>query len=88
VPGSAGNVGPARPDLVVAFEMSYSPEQPERRRRNLYDTGLWERDLNGYAVCPWCAAMIYSERADFHQEKCAAAPPDRRSELEAEELVE
>jgi len=54
-------------------------EVPERRQRNLRDTQLWERDLNGYAICPWCAAMIYADRADFHQERCAAASPERRA---------
>lgn len=51
---------------------------PDRRKTNLRDTDFWERDLNGYAVCPWCAAMIYSARAAFHQEKCPAAQPERR----------
>ena len=60
--------------------MADNRPQEERRTRNLRDTMLWERDLNGYAVCPWCAAMIYSDRADFHQEKCAAAQPERRTE--------
>ena len=57
-------------------------QRPERRRHNLRDTNLWERDLNGYAVCPWCAAMIYSARADLHQDKCSAAQPERRGEVE------
>lgn len=68
--------------------MSNAQDRPERRQRNLFDTRLWERDLNGYAVCPWCAAMIYSDRTDFHQEKCPAAPLDRRKQLEAEELID
>ena len=34
--------------------------------------------MNGYAICPWCAALIYSDRADFHQQKCAAAQIERR----------
>ena len=54
------------------------PDRPERRTRDLRDTALWERDLNGYAVCPWCAAMVYSPRADLHQDRCAAAQPERR----------
>jgi len=59
-------------------------ERPERRRHDLRDTSLWERDLNGYAVCPWCAAMIYAIRADLHQDKCSAAQPERRRAREAE----
>lgn len=41
---------------------------------------MWERDLNGYAICPWCAAMVYAPRADFHQQNCGAAQPERRAE--------
>lgn len=58
--------------------MSEPVDQPDRRQRNLRDTSLWEEDLHGYKVCPWCAAMIYAPRADFHQKKCPAAPPERR----------
>lgn len=59
--------------------MSAPTDRPERRKHNLRDTTLWERDLNGYAVCPWCAAMIYSIRADLHQDNCPAAQPERRA---------
>lgn len=52
---------------------------PDRRTRDLRDTALWERDLNGYAVCPWCAAMVYSPRSDIHRDRCVAAQPERRS---------
>lgn len=41
---------------------------------------MWDRDLNGYAICPWCAAMVYAPRADFHQQNCGAAQPERRAE--------
>ena len=58
--------------------MNRPPDQPDRRKKNLRDTSMWERDLNGYAVCPWCAAMVYSPRTDFHQETCGAAQPERR----------
>ena len=58
--------------------MNLPPDQPDRRKLNLRDTSMWERDLHGYAVCPWCAAMVYSPRADLHQENCSAAPPERR----------
>lgn len=51
---------------------------PDRRTINLRNTDFWERDLNGYAVCPWCAAMIYSDRAAFHQDNCPAAQAERR----------
>ncbi|MGD2046327.1 MAG: hypothetical protein PVJ80_17235 [Gemmatimonadota bacterium] len=51
---------------------------PDRRTIDLRDTDFWDRDLNGYAVCPWCAAMIYSDRAAFHQDNCPAAQPERR----------
>jgi len=60
--------------------MSLPPGQPERRTRDLRDTALWERDLNGYAVCPWCAAMVYSPRADLHRDRCAAGQPERRKQ--------
>jgi len=58
--------------------MTSSSYPPDRRRTNFRDTAFWERDVNGYAVCPWCAAMVYSPRAAFHQEKCSAAPRERR----------
>ena len=60
--------------------MSSPRDVTERRGRNLRDTRLWDRDLNGYAICPWCAAMIYAERTDLHQEKCGAAQPERRAD--------
>ena len=58
--------------------MSLPPDLTERRKQNRRDTQLWDRDVNGYAICPWCAALIYSDRADFHQEKCGAAQIERR----------
>jgi len=68
--------------------MSLPPDLTERRKRNLRDTQLWDRDLNGYAICPWCAAMIYSDRTDLHQQKCGAARLERQGDLQtlAEEL--
>jgi len=41
--------------------MSRPPDLTERRKQNRRDTQLWDRDLNGYAICPWCAALIYSD---------------------------
>ena len=60
--------------------MALTQGRPERRKLNLRDTSLWDRDLNGYAVCPWCAAMVYSDRADLHLANCAAGPPARRAD--------
>ena len=57
----------------------HSGEAPDRRRKDLRDTQLWDTDLNGYAICPWCAAMVYAPRAGYHQDKCGAAPPERRA---------
>lgn len=41
---------------------------------------MWERDLNGYAVCPWCAAMVYAPRAELHLAGCTAGQPERREQ--------
>lgn len=41
--------------------------------------------MNGYAICPWCAAMVYAPRADVHQQSCGGAPPERREEDGAQE---
>lgn len=59
---------------------SRPPDAPERRRRNLRDTQLWDRDMNGYAICPWCGAMIYDKLTDLHLEGCGAAQPERRAD--------
>ncbi len=58
--------------------MSSPRDVTERRGRNLRDTRLWDRDLHGYAICPWCGAMIYEKLTDLHQGKCGGAQPERR----------
>ena len=39
---------------------------------NWRDTDKWTRDVNGYAVCPCCGAMIHGQVVDLHAERCYA----------------
>ncbi len=59
--------------------MSRFPDETERRKLNLRDTRLWDCDVNGYAICPWCGAMIFERLTDLHRDTCGAAPPERRT---------
>jgi acetyl-CoA carboxylase beta subunit len=42
-----------------------------------YDTKRWSRDINGYAICPGCGAMIHQQMVEYHANVC---PPYRALE--------